>query len=1216
MFDANYIGDSTVKLTNNISKYLQISCFFTGNITHTPRFGETMNINASFSLSRSSIARFRPNMIFTGIDPQLSLIHFGETMNLNCSSALSCSSFSFCSPFLPDYHLYLPHQIVFFVGAAPPLSPDHSAGRKQQFAAIFHCFSHFSTTFIAIHPHIQPGLTFLSFRSPFFLMSPGLLLTNQWPSMLLTGPPFHCRRRNRLSHAILLLLIIGGVEVNPGPSSSLNLNFGLLNTRSGVNKAPLLHCLITDNDLSFLALTETWVKTDDPPVIKNDPAPPGYRITHVHRDNPDQTRGGGLAVIHRDEMNVLPRKHNITHSSFELQLVNIGLKSRDIVLANIYRPPSSSKSIFLEEFGSLLATLGTDAADHLMISGDFNLPGTSSSEIDDDLADLLNSTGFTQHISSPTRHDSNHTKSSLLDLIITPSTSTFISTTSVVSSHEISDHDLALANLTTKRYKSPQRTYQYRDIKNIDLDLFKQNILSSSLFSDPNPTVDGYADQMETEITSLLNTVAPLKTGHRSGPRKAKNWLSPDATEAKKRRRRLERRWKASNAESDRFIYRAACSSTNKLIKKSRAASNIESINEASKNPKRLWSTIKSLLHSSPPSEQVSPSISQPLANSLASFFHQKIVALKESISLKLLGNPSPFDFDQPHCNEFLSDFMPVTPAEVSKLLQSMSNKSSQLDYIPTSLLKSCADIFSILSSHLANLSFTQATFPSNFKLALISPLLKKPGLPKSELSNFRPISNLNTIGKILKRLALARLFPHISISPSFCPLQSAYRKFHSTETALLKLTNDIMETIDSGKITILTALDMSAAFDTLDHATLLHRLEHTFGLSGFVISWIRSYLTNRSSFVKIDSSSSPSATISTGVPQGSVLGPLLFVLFISPVANVINPDLSETTNLVSFHQYADDTQLYIGTNASTLVHQVASIESCTQRVHNWLLNNGLHLNPSKSEAIAFFNPRSKPLEALAESIKSISVAGSPIKLQSSIKNLGVYLDSRMSFDKQVSETCKASYFHIRALRHIRSSLTTEACKTVAAAIVGSRLDYCNSLLAGTSVSNLARLQLVQNTLARVVAQKPRFCHIKPVLADLHWLPIRHRIDFKIATIAFKVLHFQQPSYLAALVPRYVPTRSLRSSSSLSLCVPSRKTAMARSKSFSSVASYTWNRLPCHLSSISALPAFRKRLKHHLFSSAFPGISSPSTDITLCDVITSTNVNHTSLPPS
>ena len=219
-----------------------------------------------------------------------------------------------------------------------------------------------------------------------------------------------------------------------------------------------------------------------------------------------------------------------------------------------------------------------------------------------------------------------------------------------------------------------------------------------------------------------------------------------------------------------------------------------------------------------------------------------------------------------------------------------------------------------------------------------------------------------------------------------------------------------------------------------------------------------------------------------------------------------------------------------------------------------------------------------------------------------------------MSFDKQVSETCKASYFHIRALRHIRSSLTTEACKTIAAAIVGSRLDYCNSLLADTSLSNLACLQLVQNTLARVVTEKSRFCRITPVLSDLYWLPVRYRIDFKIATITFKVLQFQQPSYLAALIPQYVPTRSLRSSPSLSIRVPSRKTTTAKSKSFSSVASYLWNKLPCHLSSISTLPAFRKRLKHHLFSSAFPGNPSPSNDIMFYDVSPSTNatqVRHT-----
>jgi hypothetical protein len=867
-------------------------------------------------------------------------------------------------------------------------------------------------------------------------------------------------------------------------------------------------------------------------------------------------------------------------------------------LANIYRPPSASKQTFLVEFANLLTTLGMDAVNRLIICGDFNLPGNSPNTIDDELSELLHSTSFAQFVDVPTRYDTHHDKWSLLDLVISSSSASFLtSPVSVTSSHEISDHSLLVANLSTKRQKPPRRSYQYRNIKDIELVSFQQRILASSLFTDPDPSVDGFEQQMEDTITSILNDFAPLKTGHRSGPRQTKNWLSPQAVEAKKCRRRLERRWKASNAESDRLAYRAACRTANDLIMKSRAASNLERINSCSKNPKSLWSTIKSILHSSAPAEQLSPAVSKPLADSLASFFHEKINSLKLSISSKLGRPPSPFDFDKSHTGQVLTEFMPVTPTEVAQLLNSMSNKSSPLDYIATSLLKSCAGVFSILISHLANLSFEQATFPSKFKHALITPLLKKPGLSRSDPSNFRPISNLNTIGKILERLALKRLFPHISLSPSFSPLQSAYRKFHSTETALLKLTNDILDSIDHGKISILAALDMSAAFDTLDHATLLHRLEHTFGLSGYVISWIHSYLTHRSSHVKVDTSSSSRTPSPTGVPQGSVLGPLLFVLFISPISSVIQPgsELSYKDTTVSFHQYADDTQLHIGTNSSTLATQVSTLESCTIRVNDWLLHNGLHLNPSKSEAIAFFNPRSKPLATLADSIKSISVAGSPIKLQSSIKSLGVHLDSKMSFDKHVSEVCRTSYFHIRALRHIRSSLTTDAAKTVASAIVGSRLDYCNSLFAGTSALNLSRLQLVQNTLARVVAQKPRYCHITPVLIDLHWLPVRQRIDFKIATTAFKVLHYQQPSYLAEILPRYTPSRPLRSSGSVTISAPLRKTSMVSSKSFSSAASTVWNKLPGHLSSVKTLPVFRRYLKNHLFLQAYHGSIPPAT---------------------
>ena len=205
---------------------------------------------------------------------------------------------------------------------------------------------------------------------------------------------------------------------------------------------------------------------------------------------------------------------------------------------------------------------------------------------------------------------------------------------------------------------------------------------------------------------------------------------------------------------------------------KSRAASNLERINSCSKNPKSLWTTIKSILHSSTPAEQLPPAVSKPLADYLASFLPEKIISLQLFISSKIGGPPSPFAFDKSHTGQKLNDSTPVTPAEVTKLLNSMSNKSSPLDYVSTSLLKSCASTFSILISHLANLSFDQAAFASKFKRALITPLLKKPGLSKSDPSNTRPTSNLNTIGKILERLALARPLPHLSISLSFSPLR------------------------------------------------------------------------------------------------------------------------------------------------------------------------------------------------------------------------------------------------------------------------------------------------------------------------------------------------------------------------------------------------------------------------------------------------------------
>ena len=206
------------------------------------------------------------------------------------------------------------------------------------------------------------------------------------------------------------------------------------------------------------------------------------------------------------------------------------------------------------------------------------------------------------------------------------------------------------------------------------------------------------------------------------------------------------------------------------------------------------------------------------------------------------------------------------------RILSSLPPKSSPVDYIPTSLLKTCSTVFSELISILANLSFSQGSFPTKFKFAAVSPLLKKTGLDADDPSNFRPISNLNNISKILERLFLTRLLPHVTASPNFNQLQSAYRQHHSTETALLATLDNIYRSSDNGKPSVLISLDLSAAFDMIDHNLLSSRLHTSFGITGTALQFIKSYLTDRSQCVRAGKASSSPTSCNTGVPQGSVL--------------------------------------------------------------------------------------------------------------------------------------------------------------------------------------------------------------------------------------------------------------------------------------------------------------------------------------------------------
>ena len=507
-----------------------------------------------------------------------------------------------------------------------------------------------------------------------------------------------------------------------------------------------------------------------------------------------------------------------------------------------------------------------------------------------------------------------------------------------------------------------------------------------------------------------------------------------------------------------------------------------------------------------------------------------------------------------------------------------MSLSACTLDFIPPSLIQSCSNIFIPILTNLANLSLSTGVFPRSFKISQISPLLKKPGLPTTDLSNFRPIANLNAISKLLERIVLSRITAHLASVNTLNPFQSAYKKRHSTESALLCILNDLHQEMNNSRVSLLDTLDMSAAFDTIDHGMLLTRLRERFGIDDLSLDWFRSYLADRSQFVYMSGESSSVSPCNQGVPQGSVLGPLLFSLYITPLADII------ASSDLRFHQYADDTQLYVSFDAEKHAESLKKLENCTVSIKNWLSYNYLQLNPSKSEAMLIGTP--KQLAKLSP-ITSVNIAGSSIALCSKLKNLGAHLDSGLTLNDHVTQQSNSCYYHIRQLKHIRPFLTDNSAKTVSQAIVFSRLDYCNAILTNTSQSNITKLQRVQNCLARVVTKQRRVCSITDTRKTLHWLPVASRIQYKTALLTYKTLSSGQPVYLASLLNRYLPPRPLRSSTQHLLVEPRIHLTSTR-RSFSFSAPNIWNSLPESIKLSSSEEHFKRSLKTHLFTLAYP----------------------------
>ena len=597
-------------------------------------------------------------------------------------------------------------------------------------------------------------------------------------------------------------------------------------------------------------------------------------------------------------------------------------------------------------------------------------------------------------------------------------------------------------------------------------------------------------------------------------------------------------------------------------------------IAESSTDSKNLSNIVKDILHQRSEMKLPEHASTEELANRFAVFFTDKVCKIRDELpdlSRHQLNLPTP----ALTCS--LNVFSAVTESEVRKIIAKSPTKSCSLDPAPTWMVKDSVDELIPMVTILVNLSLQSANVPDSMKQALVTPLLKKDDLDPEVLKNYRPVSNLSFLSKVLERVVAARLTNYMTINQLHEPMQSAYRACHSTETALVRVQNDILRTLDQGGAAILVLLDLSAAFDTIDHSILLSRMESVLGVKGSALQWFKSYLLGRKQRIKINDDFSENQEILWSVPQGSVLGAILFLIYIIPLAQLIR------SYGLNNHGYADDTQLCLSfkkTSDNAIVkREILNLEKCLCDISVWMSQNKLKLNNDKTEIILFGSKKH-----LAElNIKSLSVAGTDVSVASEpVRNLGAMFDSQLIMAPHVKSVVKKSSFHLRNIGKARRVLTEDATKTVMQSLVMSRLDYCNALLIGIQQDLIAKLQRLQNSAARIVSRTRKYEHITPVLIKLHWLPIKFRIQFKVLLLVYKALNGLAPKYIKELLVPYKPRRHLRSEAKGLLDEPRTRLKFG-DRAFSISAPRLWNALPQHLKDSTSCQAFKKCLKTHLF---------------------------------
>ena len=948
-----------------------------------------------------------------------------------------------------------------------------------------------------------------------------------------------------------------------------------------------------DLEIDICLIQESWLQScDDAKLAEIDQL--GYKIISV----PRKRVGGGVAVLYNSGLKIKLKKSPKKYKTFEKMEVVLQCEDNLIRFVNIYRPTYSKKhpytiTDFLPEFEECLESYVTKPGETIF-TGDFNVHIENSCNPHVvSFYDMLES--FSMNIVVPLCPT--HRDGGTLDLIIIPEE--LQSTMKNVEIEELgsfSDHFAVTCELDTsvKLTSDEKMLLTYRRFKDIDINRFKEDIKLSALnnlsgFSSSNDACKCYKEI----LSKLINDHCPQI--QKNVQQKHKPWFDEDVRKNRRLRRKMERTWKKNKSMSNKSNYNQFSKTVSRMIRTKRKTHYHNLISNANKNSKKFYATVNPLLGRS---SRVLPTShnDRKLADSFKDFFTQKVNNIHDEIDKSSVDNGQ-CDFNKTADSEInckFEHFDPVTYDKLHEIVRSLPDKFCILDPIPTWILKECFDELSTILLYIVNSSLSSGEFPDDLKSAIVLPVVKDFKGDCDNMKNYRPVSNLSVVSKILEKAVHFQLHKYLFENDLYCDIQSGYRMGHSCETLLVKMSDDIINEIDHKNLVAVVLLDLSAAFDVIDHNLLINKLKIQYGIGKNALKWFQSYLKNRSFSVKINKETSTVEIVLYGVPQGSILGPLLFIMYTKELASIV-ADFGLNLQL-----YADDSQVYIEfnpRNPQEITETLKNISNCLTKIKSWMVKNYLKINEDKTE---FFivghrntlkdHPLQLEVDFCGTTVRSKLLNGPGVTTDDG-KSLGVLFSNDFSMARQICDVKKNCYNSLRNLRNIKEYLSAENKLGLVQSLILSKMDFSNSLYMNIPKYQLNELGKVLNSCMRFIYNIKRTDNVSEYYLKSHILPIEYRVKFKVLLLIHKCLYGNAPMYLNNLVSLHchkmiASHRNLRSKQDFSLLSVNHdaRTSHFALRRFTNYAPITWNSIPNNIRNCMDINNFKKMLKTYFFN--------------------------------